>query len=71
MENTFYGNTQFDFGKYGYSEASGLYDCPKNYYELDLENAVYPEFLMSWQSDDGVLKLAGQADLICKRGNNI
>ena len=71
MENTFYGNTQFDFGKYGYAEASGLYDCPKNYYELDLENAIYPEFLMSWQSDDGVLKLAGQADLICKRGNNI
>ena len=71
FENSFYGNTQFDLGKYGYSEASGLYDCPKNYYELDLENAIYPEFLMSWTSPDGQLKLAGQADLIVKRGNNI
>lgn len=71
MENTFYGNTQFDFGKYGYAEASGLYDCPRNYYELDLENGVYPEFLMSWQSKDGILKIAGQADLIIKQGNDI
>ena len=55
MENTFYGNTQFDFSKYGYAEASGLYDCPRNYFELDLPNAVYPEFLMSWTSDDGKL----------------
>jgi len=71
MENTFYGNHQFDFSKYGYSEASGYYDCPKNYYELDLENAVYPEFLMSWTSPDGKFKLAGQADLIIKHGNDI
>jgi len=71
MENTFYGNTQFDFSKYGYAEASGCYQCPKNYYELDIEDAVYPEFLMSWTSDDGMLKLAGQADLIIKHGNEI
>lgn len=71
MENSFYGNTQFDFEKYGYPEASGMYECPRNYYELDLEDAVYPEFLMSWTSDDGKLKIAGQADLICKRGNDI
>ena len=71
MENSFYGNTQFDFDRFGYPEASGLYDCPRNYYELDLENAVYPEFLMSWTSEDGTLKIAGQADLIIKQGNNI
>ena len=71
FENSFYGNTQFDLGKYGYAEASGLYDCPKNYYELDLENAIYPEFLMSWTSSDGQLKLAGQEDLIVKKDNNI
>lgn len=70
-ENSFYGNTQFDLGKYGYPEASGYYDCPRNYYELDLENAIYPEFLMSWTSPDGELKIAGQSDLICKRGNDI
>lgn len=71
MENTFYGNTQFDFSKYGYAEASGLYDCPRNYFELDLPNAVYPEFLMSWTSEDGKLKIAGQSDLIVKQGNDI
>lgn len=71
MENSFYGNTQFDLGRFGYAEASGIYDCPRNYYELDLENAIYPEFLMSWTSPDGELKIAGQADLIVKRGNQI
>lgn len=71
MENTFYGNTQFDLGRFGYPEASGTYDCPRNYYELDLENAIYPEFLMSWTSPDGELKIAGQADLIIKEGNDI
>jgi hypothetical protein len=48
-----------------------MYDCPRNYYELDLDNAIYPEFLMSWTSSDGKLKIAGQADLICKHGNDI
>ena len=71
MENGFYGNTQFDLGKYGYTDASGVYDCPKNYYELDIENAIYPEFLMSWTSQDKQLKIAGQSDLVVKRGNDI
>lgn len=71
MENSFYGKSDFDFGKYGYCDASGKYSCPRNYYELNLENAVYPEFLMSWTSEDGLLKIAGQADLIIKQGNSI
>lgn len=71
MENSFYGKSDFDFGKYGYCDASGEYSCPRNYYELNLENAVYPEFLMSWTSEDGLLKIAGQADLIIKQGNSI
>lgn len=71
MENSFYGNTDFDLSKYGYPEASGTYNCPRNYYELDLDNAIYPEFLMSWTSPDGILKIAGQADLIIKEGNDI
>ena len=71
FENSFYNNTQFDLGRFGYAEASGLYECPRNYYELDIENAIYPEFLMSWTSPSGKLRIAGQADLIVKRNNDI
>ena len=39
-------------------------------YILDLDNGIYPEFLMSWISPEG-LHVAGQADLVCKSGNDI
>ena len=38
---------------------------------LDIENGVFPEYLVYRKSNDGVLKLAGQVDLLVKEGNNI
>lgn len=38
---------------------------------LDIENGVFPEYLVYRQSEDGILKLAGQIDLLIKEGNNI
>ena len=38
---------------------------------LDVENGVFPEYLIFRQSDDGILKIAGQVDLLVKEGNNI
>ena len=38
---------------------------------LDLENGVYPEYLISRTSKDGILKIAGQIDLLVKNGNEI
>ena len=70
-ELSFYGKRDFDFGRYGYKDLSGEYDCKKNYYELDLERGVYPEFLIAVTSRDGILKVSGQIDCLIKNGNEI
>lgn len=49
----------------------GTFVCDKGRNELDLENGVYPEYLISRTSADGILRLAGQIDLLVKRGNDI
>lgn len=70
LETSFYGKTEFDLSQYGLPQVCGNYTCDKGNYKLDLDNGIYPEFLMSWISPEGV-RLAGQADLICKSGNDI
>ena len=45
--------------------------CKKDYSELDLDCGVYPEYLIYRESDDGILRIAGQVDLIVKQGNEI
>jgi hypothetical protein len=49
----------------------GKFVCDKGRTALDLENGVYPEYLISNQSEDRLLRLAGQIDLLVKEGNNI
>lgn len=69
MENMFYKNPSNQYlKKFG---VGGKFECKKGYPELDLEYGVYPEYLISRVSDDGILRLAGQIDLIIKQGNDI
>lgn len=70
LEESFYGNTHFDLSNLGCPYVCGNYGCIKGNYHLDLENGIYPEFLMSYISPEG-LHIAGQADLIIKSGNDI
>ena len=70
METSFYGNTHFDLSNFGCPQICGDYSCIKGNYKLDLDNGIYPEFLMSYITPSG-LRIAGQADLIVKNGNNI
>lgn len=69
LENSFYVTkkdinlTKFEIG--------GKFECRKNYMALDLENGVYPEYLISRVSEDGKLCIAGQIDLLVKKGNKI
>ena len=49
----------------------GKFVCDKGRTLLDLENGVYPEYLISNTSEDNLLRLAGQIDLLVKEGNNI
>lgn len=69
LEHSFYKNPhEISLQKFG---IGGKFECKKDYSELDLEYGVYPEYLISRISDDGILKLAGQIDLIIKSGNEI
>lgn len=49
----------------------GKFECKKDYTDLDLEYGVYPEYLIYKETQDGILRLAGQIDLIVKQGNEI
>jgi hypothetical protein len=49
----------------------GKFVCDKGRTNLDLESGVYPEYLISRTSKDGILRLAGQIDLLVKNGNEI
>ena len=69
LENSFYNNPHnISLQKFG---IGGKFECKKDYSELDLEYGVYPEYLIYRESDDGILRIAGQVDLIIKSGNEI
>ena len=64
----YYQSEEQDLKKFG---LGGKFTCKKGYYQLDLEKGVYPEFMISYKSDDGILRIAGQLDLLIKDGNDI
>ncbi len=69
LENSFYkSGKNISLQKFG---IGGKFECKKDYSELDLEYGVYPEYLIYRTSDDGILRIAGQIDLIVKSGNEI
>lgn len=69
LEHSFYkAGKNVNLQRFG---IGGKFECKKDYTDLDLEYGVYPEYLIYRTSDDGVLKIAGQIDLIVKSGNEI
>lgn len=69
IEHSFYDHPKdISLQKFG---LGGKFECRKDYSELDLEYGVYPEYLIYRESDDGILRIAGQVDLIVKQGNEI
>ncbi|MDE5977508.1 MAG: PD-(D/E)XK nuclease family protein [Turicibacter sp.] len=69
IEHSFYNNPHdISLQKFG---IGGKFECKKDYSELDLEYGVYPEYLIYRESNDGILRIAGQVDLIIKSGNEI
>ena len=69
LENSFYKQGKsVSLQRFG---IGGKFECRKDYSDLDLEYGVYPEYLIYRESDDGILRLAGQIDLIVKQGNEI
>lgn len=47
------------------------FQCEKHNWDLSRENAILPEYLVYYHSDDGLLNIAGQVDLLIKKGNEI
>lgn len=69
LENSFYAKKKdISLSKY---QIGGKFECQKDRTALDLENAVYPEYLIHWDSPSGKLHIAGQIDLLVKKGNSI
>lgn len=69
LENSFYTKGKdISLSKY---QIGGKFECQRNRTSLDLENAVYPEYLIHWDSPSGKLHIAGQIDLLVKKGNSI
>ena len=69
LENSFYNKKDnIELKKFG---IGGKFTCIKDYSDLDLEYGVYPEYLINFKSKDGILRLAGQIDLIVKSGNEL
>lgn len=65
LEKSFYDMKEKIFPKYG---LGGRFSCVKDKTELDLENGVYPEYLLYYSSNDGKINIAGQIDLLVKKG---
>lgn len=75
LESAILGNKETDLKKYGFGGkflVNTNESLEKNNYSiLDIEKGVFPEYLVFRKSDDGILKVAGQVDLLIKDGNDI
>lgn len=67
LEELFYQKDKNTITKYA---GGGIFNVNKGYYELNLDQAIYPEFLISYKFDE-YLKLAGQIDLLIKDNDDI
>lgn len=70
-ELSFYNRTEYDFSKYGISDLKGSFSCKEDYFELDSPRGIYPEYLISVESPDGVLRVAGQIDCLVIDNNDV
>lgn len=68
LENSMYKmGVNCNLQKFG---IGGKFICEKGRTTLDLEDGVYPEYLISRVSKDGILRIAGQIDLLVKKGHH-
>lgn len=48
------------------------YVCEKDKYDfLNVDKGVFPELMLDYKSEDGVIRIAGQSDIVIKDGNDI
>lgn len=67
LENLFYDKDVKHIRKYA---GGGNFDIKKGDYRLDIDRAIFPEFLISYEFDE-YLKISGQVDLLIIDGNDV
>lgn len=68
LENSFYKQkSDIALSKYG---IGGKFSCNKGATDLNVEEGLFPEYLIHYSSEDGKLNLAGQIDLFIKDGDS-
>lgn len=68
-ENEWYVNKKVKATEYTGSDI--YYDCERHNWNLSRENAILPEYLVYYNSPDGLLAIAGQIDVLVKEGNKL
>lgn len=72
-EMKFYEKTKHQLDEYNFNldALQGEFSCERHNFDLNQEKAVLPEYLMYYSTEDGILNIAGQADIVIKDGNDI
>ena len=72
-ENQFYEKSSHQLKDYNFDLdlLHGDFSCEKHNFDLNQDRAILPEYLMYYSTQDGILNIAGQADIIIKDGNDI
>lgn len=73
QENKFYEKKEHSLLEYNFNlqHLTQQFECERNNFDLNRENAVLPEYLVYYSSTDGILNIAGQIDVLVKQGNDI
>ena len=71
-ENQFYEKKEHSLLEYNFNlPLEGNFVCEKHNFDLNRENAVLPEYLVYFSTQDEILNVAGQIDVLIKQGNDI
>lgn len=73
-ENIFYEKSAHTLSEHNIKlgiEDELFFDCGRNNFDLSRDNAILPEYLIYFSTEDEILNLAGQVDLIIKNGNDL
>jgi len=72
-ENQFYEKAVHRLQDYNFDlhTLNGDFACQRHDFTLNRDKAILPEYLMYYSTKDGILNIAGQADIVIKDGNDI
>lgn len=72
QENKFYEKQDHSLLEYNFNlPLPGSFVCEKHNFDLNRENAILPEYLVYFSTEDAILNIAGQIDVLIKQGNDI